>query len=204
MNRNYKENDIEMLVSLYQRDYSQEIFEAVMKACEGLVIKVAQKYHETIPSLDLEDLVSEGNIILWDAVKTYEPGKGCKFTTFLYSCLSRNYNNLYRFENAEKRRPGGFIRSVEQMENGTEYEGNEERSSGSEELAAECIEYNMVELRAALKTIAFSDREHEVIRYLMDGKSKPEIADLIGVKTPTIHSYVKRIGSKLIESGIVA
>jgi len=204
MNRNYKENDIEMLVSLYQRDHSQEIFEAVMKACERLVIKVAQKYHETIPSLDLEDLVSEGNIILWDAVKTYEPGKGCKFTTFLYSCLSRNYNNLYRFENAEKRRPGGFVRSVEQMESGTEYEGNEEKSLGNEELAAECIEYNMVELRAALQSIDFSEREHEVIKYLMNGMSKPAIAELIGVKTPTIHSYVKRIGSKLIESGVVA
>lgn len=204
MNRNYKENDIEMLISLYQRDYSDKLFEAVMKACEGLVVTVANKYHETIPSLDLEDLVSEGNIVLWDAMKSYEPGKGCKFTTFLYSCLSRNYNNLYRFENAGKRNPGGYVRSVDQMESGTEYEGNEEHSSGCEELAAECIEYNMVELRAALRSIDFSDRESEVIRYLMDGKSKPEIAELIGVKAPTVHSYVKRIGNKLIESGVVA
>lgn len=55
-----------------------------------------------------------------------------------------------------------------------------------------------------LDSLKLSDNERVVINLLLMGKSKPDIARKLGVKTPSVHSYVKRIGKKLIAAGICA
>lgn len=45
-----------------------------------LVIKIANSYVNM--GLDLEDLISEGNVGLWEAAKRYDPDKGAKFSFY--------------------------------------------------------------------------------------------------------------------------
>ena len=49
-----------------------------------------------------------------------------------------------------------------------------------------------------------SDKERVVVNLLMAGNSKPDIARRLGVKTPSVHSYVKRIATKINLSGAYA
>ena len=55
-----------------------------------------------------------------------------------------------------------------------------------------------------LDSLGLSENERVVVNLLIAGNSKPDIARKLGVKTPSVHSYVKRIGKKLIASGICA
>jgi RNA polymerase primary sigma factor len=56
----------------------QELAEANLR----LVVKLARKFRH--PDLTLADLVQEGNLGLMEAVKKFDPDKGCRFST--YAC----------------------------------------------------------------------------------------------------------------------
>ena len=55
-----------------------------------------------------------------------------------------------------------------------------------------------------MDSINLSAKERVVVNLLMDGNSKPDIARYLGVKTPSVHTYIKRIGQKMNLSGAFA
>ena len=65
-------------------------------------------------------------------------------------------------------------------------------------------DYNMIEMKMLLDSLGLSENERVVVNLLIAGNSKPDIARKLGVKTPSVHSYVKRIGKKLIAAGFCA
>jgi RNA polymerase sigma factor (sigma-70 family) len=199
-NKNY---EVEMLVRLYQNERQEATLQAIMDKCKNVVYSLAGKYHTTIPGTEVEDLVSEGNIVLWDAVQTWDEKRGCSFISYLYACLCRNYNTLYNFSNREKRNAQGFIRSYEQINSNSEYD-EEGNTFGNILFSVECEDYSMVEVRLLLDTLNLSEQEKIVANLLVAGMDKPDIARILKIKTPSVHSYVKRIGKKLIQSGMCA
>ena len=100
----------------------------------------------------------------------------------------------------EKRNPGCFVQSYEQVNSNSEYEEDGD-SLGSSEFSVECEDYSMVEIRDLLSRLKLSDKERVVVNLLMAGNSKPDIARRLGVKTPSVHSYVKRSATKINLSG---
>ena len=151
----------------------------------------------------MEDLISEGDLVLWDAIQTFDDTRDCSFTTYLCGCLKRNYNTLFSMSNCQKRNPGCFVQSYEQVNSNSEYEEDVD-SLGSSEFSVECEDYSMVEIRDLLSRLKLSDKERVVVNLLMAGNSKPDIARRLGVKTPSVHSYVKRIATKINLSGAYA
>ena len=151
----------------------------------------------------MEDLISEGDLVLWDAIQTFDDTRDCSFTTYLCGCLKRNYNTLFSMSNCQKRNPGCFVQSYEQVNSNSEYKEAED-SAGSSTFSVECEDYNMIEMKMLLDSLGLSENERVVVNLLIAGNSKPDIARKLGVKTPSVHSYVKRIGKKLIAAGICA
>jgi RNA polymerase sigma factor for flagellar operon FliA len=57
----------------------------LINSCQGLVRSIAWKIHQRLPShVDLEDLVSYGQIGLAEAARDFDPGRGRQFTTFAW------------------------------------------------------------------------------------------------------------------------
>ena len=201
MNTGYKGKSTEELVVMFKAG-DQEAFNALMEATEPLRYKVAQSFLN-IPNSELEDLMQEGAILMSKAAIVYIPDGGAAFTTYLYSRLQKLYSDIFRAETAEKRNPHGMLMSFDQMDSNSEYE-EEGNTLGNEFFSVECEDYSMIEIMETLKTLALSGNEEITIRMLIDGKSKPEIAELLNVKAPTVHSYVKRAGQKLKMCGAFA
>lgn len=178
----YKRLSNEELVELYKAGES-DAFEALLKNTEGLRATLAQRYLN-IPGSEFEDLMSEGAIEM-------------------LSAISRHYNDMFTAAVCEKRNSGCFVQSYEQVNSNSEYEEDGD-SLGSSEFSVECEDYSMVEIRDLLSRLKLSDKERVVVNLLMAGNSKPDIARRLGVKTPSVHSYVKRIATKINLSGAYA
>lgn len=197
----YKGLSNEELVELYKAGEA-EAFDELMKKTEGLRTSLAQRYLN-IPGSEFEDLMSEGAMEMLSAIQNFDSEKySSSFSTFLYSAISRHYNDLFVKSTCAKRN-SGFVKSYEQLNTHSEYEDDED-SLGSSEFSVECEDYSMVEVRDLLSRLKLSDKERVVVNLLMAGNSKPDIARRLGVKTPSVHSYVKRIATKINLSGAYA
>ena len=198
----YKGLNNEELVKLYKAG-DTEAFDELMKKTEALRSSLAQRYLN-IPGSEFEDLMSEGAIEMLSAIQNFDSKNySSSFSTFLYSAISRHYNDMFTAAVCEKRNPGCFVQSYEQVNSNSEYEEDGD-SLGSSEFSVECEDYNMVEIRDLLSRLKLSDKERVVVNLLMAGNSKPDIARRLGVKTPSVHSYVKRIATKINLSGAYA
>lgn len=170
----YKRLSNEELVELYKAGES-DAFEALLKNTEGLRATLAQRYLN-IPGSEFEDLMSEGAIEMLSAIQNFDSKNySSSFSTFLYSAISRHYNDMFTAAVCEKRNPGCFVQSYEQVNSNSEYEEDGD-SLGSSEFSVECEDYSMVEIRDLLSRLKLSDKERVVVNLLMAGNSKPDIA----------------------------
>ena len=64
---------------------------------QRIMSKVSSKY---MNSISYDELESEKLIVLWECLKTYDPRRKKKFTSFLYQKLDWRYKKIIR----EKRR----------------------------------------------------------------------------------------------------
>ena len=133
----------------------------------------------------------------------YDSKYKASFTSFLYRSISRHYDDLFRAAVSAKRNPGCFVESFDQLNSNSEYE-EEGDTAGNAALSVMCEEFNMVELRSLVDKLGLSGQERVVINLLMEGQEKPDIARRMGVQTPSVHKYVKRIGNKINLSGAYA
>lgn len=77
--------EVELLKRIQRGDREAE--EKFLKMNQGLVVSIAKKYAFT-PDI-LEDLISEGNIGLLEAIKKFDPKKHTKFSTYAYFWIKR-------------------------------------------------------------------------------------------------------------------
>lgn len=57
----------------------------LIQESQGLVLSLAGKIHRSIPvRVDLDDLIAYGEVGLAEAAQSFDPEKGCQFTTFAY------------------------------------------------------------------------------------------------------------------------
>ncbi len=62
-----------------------ETSQKLMEGCQGLVKSLAWKIHRKLPpQVDLDDLISFGQVGLAEAARNFEPARGGKFITYAY------------------------------------------------------------------------------------------------------------------------
>ena len=84
-------------------------FEKALKDSNNrrIMNKVSCKY---INSISYDDLESEKLIVLWECLKTYDPTRKKKFTSFLYQKLDWRYKKIVR---EKKRRKSVFYENID-------------------------------------------------------------------------------------------
>lgn len=87
---NYKDvNDYEMLYLIGEKD--EEAEKTLFGKYRNLILKIAPKYLPFVKEKggDFDDLVQEGYIGLYSAIKNYQPGGKTLFYTFAHVCIER-------------------------------------------------------------------------------------------------------------------
>ena len=153
---------------------------------------------------DKEDLIQEGMIGLYKAIRDYEEEKETIFYTFADLCISRQMYSAIKASNRKKNIPLNTYISLYgpafEQEKGQEYaEGyvnyvSGEKNQNPEELVID--KENIAVLEYTIES-RLSSLEKEVIQYYMNGLSYVEIADILGRSPKSVDNALQRIKTKL-------
>jgi len=150
---------------------------------------------------DREDIVQEGMIGLFKAIRDYEPEHKTAFRAFAELCITRQIITAIKTATRQKHIPLNSYVSLNKSFSDPE---GEERPLADSIVSREVLD--PVDLVISAEEIAnirdsvdkhLSDLETEVLSLYMDGKSYQEIADLLGRHVKSIDNALQRIKRKL-------
>jgi RNA polymerase sporulation-specific sigma factor len=151
---------------------------------------------------DREDIVQEGMIGLFKAIRDFQIEKNTAFRAFAELCITRQIITAIKTATRQKHIPLNSYVSLNKPASGSE--GEEDRPL-SDALVGTTMA-DPAELVISAEEIAsikqsvgrlLSGLETEVLQLYMDGKSYQEIADMLGRHVKSIDNALQRIKRKL-------
>ena len=150
-----------------------------------------------------EDIVQEGLIGLFKAVKSYNPDKQNSFKTFANLCIERQLITAIKSSNRQKHMPLNSYLSL----NGVAYEDDED-SNLMDIFNAHQIEdpLDTITKKEYYKTVeseidkSLSTFEKQVLDRYMQGESYVQIAEKLDTPVKSIDNAIQRIRKKAIKS----
>ncbi len=170
---------------------------------EVVNMKVSKYY---LNGAEKEDIIQEGLIGLYKAIKGFNPDKQNSFKTFANLCIERQVITAIKGSNRQKHMPLNSYLSL----NNSNYENEDGEEEGQliEILDANTIEdpldtvtkneyYKKIE-----KTMdeSLSDFEKKVLSKFIDGQSYIQIAQSLNSPVKSIDNAIQRIRKKAIKS----
>ena len=166
-------------------------------------IKVSRYY---IIGAEKEDIVQEGLIGLFKAIKNYQPDKQSSFKNFANMCIERQLITAIKTSNRQKHMPLNSYLSL----NMNAYDNNEENQNDTDLI--EILNANFVEdpldtitqkeyYKIIENTIdkALSSFEKQVLNFYMQGESYVQIAEKLNTPVKSIDNAIQRIRKKAIK-----
>lgn len=136
---------------------------------------------------DKEDLIQEGMIGLFKAIRDFDPGRGAPFAAFAKLCVERQIYTAVEASMRQKNAPlNAYVSLSEETEHLTD--------AGIEEalIERESLQQNLSNAREAL-----SPMENEVLELYLEGKDYTEIAELLDRPQKSIDNAFQRIKKKI-------
>lgn len=197
MVRNAEQLTDEELIGIYQRGDTQ-VGEFLINKYKGLVRKKARLYY--LEGGDQEDLLQEGMMGLFKAIREYDAGKGASFYTFAGLCINRQMLSAIEAAGRKKHQVLNESLSLEQLA-----ETGDTACIGIVEEPGSILEKQESANRmlAALKK-KLSPMEKEVLGLYLDGLDYLQIADSLGKSGKSIDNALQRIRRKsagVLENG---
>lgn len=168
------------------------IADYLMEKYKGLVRKKARAMF--LIGGDTDDLIQEGMIGLFKAVRDYQPGREASFQSFANMCIDRQIYSAVKSSNRQKHQPLNSYISLS--------EGDVE-----ENLRDSCVEHdnpeailidreNVTALKKEMEK-SLSPLENRVLQLYLGGNSYTEIADILGKTPKSIDNALRRIRQKM-------
>lgn len=149
---------------------------------------------------DSDDLIQEGMIGLYKAVKDYDDKKDASFYTFASLCINRQILNAVTASNRKKYSPLNSYVSLSHTsddDNGAGTFAHDELSDNTGNPETLLIDrVNAMELEQNVLG-ALSTFEQEVLKLYMSGKDYNEIAKELGKSAKSIDNAIQRIRNKV-------
>ncbi|MBE5833646.1 MAG: RNA polymerase sporulation sigma factor SigH [Butyrivibrio sp.] len=201
MNSQYESENDEVLIRRL-RDGENDITDYIMDKYKNLVRKKAATMF--ILGADRDDLIQEGMIGLFKAIRDYDSGRDASFYTFADLCISRQMYSAIQASNRKKHIPlNSYISLYSRMDGETssqdaELVSNLEAEALSERNPEEQIidQENVDHLEKLIET-ELSSFEREVLDLYMTGMSYTEIAKVLNKDEKSTDNALQRTKIKL-------
>ena len=202
MNKNFEKcSDEELIVRL--RDGESAITDYIMEKYKNLVRSKAKSMY--ILGADREDLIQEGMIGLFKAVRDYDTGRDASFFTFADLCVSRQMYTAIQAAGRQKHAPLNTYISLyagtfegDSTDKGEEGELINSVISRSERNPEEMlIDRENVELIERAIDKELSSFEKQVLDLYLTGMKYSQIAKVLGRDDKSTDNALQRIKSKL-------
>ena len=141
---------------------------------------------------DTDDLIQEGMIGLFKAVRDYHPGKEASFVTFAQMCIDRQIYSAVQSSNRQEHMPLNTYISLSQ----------EDEESPLAQAWVETPEEIIIDrentraLEDEIKS-ALSPMENTVLNYYLEGKSYADIGMLMDKNPKSVDNALRRIRTKI-------
>ena len=170
---------------------------------EEIMTYLLEKYKPMVKALgrarfimggDEADLIQEGMIGLFKAIRSYDETKNARFSTFAYMCIERQQLSAVTKAGGKKESPlNNSSRLEDESVNGKEIGGTEDL----EEKITDRIYINEIIKKASE---SFSTLEKEVFGYYLEGMDYREIAEKMDRPPKTVDNAIQRIKKKIRDS----
>lgn len=193
-------SDEELILRL--RDGETNITDFIMDKYKNLVRSKAKTMY--ILGADTEDLIQEGMIGLFKAIRDYDSGRDASFFTFADLCVSRQMYTAVQASRREKHAPLNSYISLYSVNSAMEKEEGEEVQlvnalASHTEINPEemLIDKENVENLEKIIEKELSSFEKEVLDLYLVGMSYSQIARILGRDEKSTDNALQRIKTKL-------
>jgi len=178
-NKNLSDDDLICLISSGNYEYLQILINRYMP----YILKTVKGFGDL--GCDTEDLIQEGVLAVFSAVKAYDASKA-KFSTFVTLCINRSIMSQVKNATALKRIPENMILPIEDI-------------SAVDNDSPESIYINKESYERFKANIgsALSELEYKVLCAFVAGESYSDIAKRYGISAKSVDNSLKRIRNKL-------
>lgn len=199
--KDYSEfSDDELIVML--RDGEEEITEYIVNKYRDLVkIKARSMF---ILGGDREDLIQEGMIGLFKAVRDYDLGRDASFSTFADLCISRQMYTAVQASSRQKHSPlNTYISLYSATSDDVEKKSDEDNLLEAlnllESLSPEDVLIDKENIDSLERKIdeVLSSFEKEVLELRLTGLNYVEIAKILGKDEKSTDNAIQRIKTKI-------
>ena len=202
MYKDYEKCSDEELI-MRQRDGEEAVTDYIMDKYKNLVRNKAKSMY--ILGADREDLIQEGMIGLFKAIRDYDTGRDASFSTFADLCVSRQMYTAVQAAGRQKHAPLNTYISLytggsenDGFDKGEEWELINNLISKSERSPEELvIDRENVEILEKIIEKELSSFEKQVLDLYLTGMKYSQIARVLGRDDKSTDNALQRIKSKL-------
>lgn len=198
--KKYQSETDEMLIERL-RDGERDIIDFIMNKYKNLVRSKAKSMY--ILGADTEDLIQEGMIGLFKAIRDYDAGRDASFLTFAELCISRQMYTAVQASNRKKHMPlNSYISLYSTSESMDQNKENEEfinflgftEQKTPEQLLID--KENMLSLEKKIEE-ELSTFEKQVLDLYITGMSYTQIARVLGRDEKSTDNALQRLKAKI-------
>jgi RNA polymerase sigma-H factor len=186
---------------LRARNGSQEALDGLMRRYAGFVRLKASSYF--LAGGDGDDLVQEGLIGLYKAVRDFRPDKETSFRSFAELCVTRQIITAIKTATRFKHSPLNSYVSFSHTPAGQESEGDctlgDALPGPSVDDPSVCV-ISTEELQSLVFTLGsgLSKLEADALKLYLEGESYEDMAERLGCDTKTIDNALQRVKRKVL------
>ncbi len=181
---------------------SSTAYEYLLLKYKYLVKSISRKYY--IVGADAEDVIQEGTIGLFKAIRDYDIDAGGSFKSFASLCIERQIQTAVNGANREKHRilnesiPLLLEEGIwDESEDGSFFSFENipaDLSSDPEGLALmrETLQYAIIKAKKRLTAL-----EVKVFEGMLRGESYRDMADSLGLSSKTVDNAIQRVKKKI-------
>lgn len=189
----------------YEAFSDEELIEKLRQGEDDITDYILKKYKPLVRKKTIamyliggetEDLIQEGMIGLFKAIRDYKPDKDASFYHFAELCINRQLYSALEASNRKKHQPLNSYISLSEQEHpdAVAAELLVDKESGPEQTVIEQEVWEEYKKRLAQK---LSRMENQVLQYYLEGNHYIQIAEMMGKSPKSIDNALQRIRQKI-------